>query len=938
MNSDIDVFLSYARKADEDIAPALQQGLARLAKPWNRPRALRVFRDRTDLSAAHDLTAEIEDALRRSRYFVLLASPQAAQSQWVGKEIEYWKEHKSPETLLIALTHGEIVWRDDDFDWTETTSLPRSLSGYFDAEPIWEDFRFATDADRRSLRHAGFRSAVASLAARPRGVPKEQLDSADVRLHRAAVRLRRAAVSGLAVLLVLALVAGAGFLVQRNDARQQRDVAQEQNRIASARLMSARADNLMATDVRGALLLAVAGYRTDPSSQALSTLLRANLAAPALRGYLKADAAVTGVETSRDGRTVLAKLADNRVVRWTEGEQTLSTLATLDGPARSISMNADATVIAMTDRSRVTLWRSGTGTVTLELPDGSAAGAITTASVSPSGKTVVAALSSGDCAVFDASTAALRTIHHAPSDFGQTIATSDDEIFRYDSTYGKGERRNLHDWSVTAAFRLSFGNHELGSDPTGDAAYLGATNGNPSIPVWPTSADRPDGDSGLTVEVPRLYRASPTVLSEDGTTMAVAQDGDIYIAPVAPRGTPRPDPVVLSGGGTISSTGLLRFLGPEKRGLVSAYDDLIAIWNLDQIDRLARSASLPITDSCGGCAAPSISVAPNAETAVIGGADLLRGTSTVSGTLVEPLRDIEGPRHAVMNLEGIPVWSSPTEALLISTDDPQAWSTLPEHLEIVQIAEHPATARIRSDGKTVATVDGYGRLHVYEIATGKPLPGRDSAEPPFDRNARIGQSAIDVDGRLAAVLVGNHGVVVLDVESGRRVGEVRGDDIATIAYAGSRLLIERANGSLEIWKPDASEMQAATAADRGYPLNPYSSRLSGADDGSLIARVRKDGSIVLADAASGITLAHIPAVNPGEIGKTGVGLSPDGGYLVTVTEGAHEKAGKLVERAIDPTALIRTACDAAAGDLSPDEWKRIIGIPRPASAGCPAAS
>ncbi|NKY25972.1 hypothetical protein [Nocardia gamkensis] len=114
--------------------------------------------------------------------------------------------------------------------------------------------------------------------------------------------------------------------------------------------------------------------------------------------------------------------------------------------------------------------------------------------------------------------------------------------------------------------------------------------------------------------------------------------------------------------------------------------------------------------------------------------------------------------------------------------------------------------------------------------------------------------------------------------------------------------------------------------------------LSGADNGSLVARVKKDGSIILADAASGITLAHIPAVNPGEIGKTGVGLSPDGGYLVTATEDSHEKPGKLVERAIDPATLIRTACDIAAGDLSPDEWNRIIGVPRPASAGCPAAS
>jgi hypothetical protein len=59
---------------------------------------------------------------------------------------------------------------------------------------------------------------------------------------------------------------------------------------------------------------------------------------------------------------------------------------------------------------------------------------------------------------------------------------------------------------------------------------------------------------------------------------------------------------------------------------------------------------------------------------------------------------------------------------------------------------------------------------------------------------------------------------------------------------------------------------------------------------------------------------------------------------VTATEGSREKPGKLVERAIDPATLIRTVCDTAARDLSPDEWNRIIGIPRPASAGCPAAS
>jgi len=42
-----DVFISYSHAADGRLAPALQSGLQRLAKPWYKPRALRVFRDDT---------------------------------------------------------------------------------------------------------------------------------------------------------------------------------------------------------------------------------------------------------------------------------------------------------------------------------------------------------------------------------------------------------------------------------------------------------------------------------------------------------------------------------------------------------------------------------------------------------------------------------------------------------------------------------------------------------------------------------------------------------------------------------------------------------------------------------------------------------------------------------------------------------------------------
>jgi hypothetical protein len=44
-----DAFISYAHEADGAFAPVVQRGLQHLAKPWNRRRAMEVFRDETSL-------------------------------------------------------------------------------------------------------------------------------------------------------------------------------------------------------------------------------------------------------------------------------------------------------------------------------------------------------------------------------------------------------------------------------------------------------------------------------------------------------------------------------------------------------------------------------------------------------------------------------------------------------------------------------------------------------------------------------------------------------------------------------------------------------------------------------------------------------------------------------------------------------------------------
>lgn len=122
-----DAFISYNHEADGPVGPALRDGLHLFARPWNRLRALRVFCDTRAMDPADGLWTTIRQALDGSRYLIVVASPGAARSQWVGREIEHWRRTAPRRPILIVRTGGTIVWdaAAGDFDWGETTALPR---------------------------------------------------------------------------------------------------------------------------------------------------------------------------------------------------------------------------------------------------------------------------------------------------------------------------------------------------------------------------------------------------------------------------------------------------------------------------------------------------------------------------------------------------------------------------------------------------------------------------------------------------------------------------------------------------------------------------------------------------------------------------------------------------------------------------------------------
>ena len=303
-----DAFISYSHAKDKPIASALQSVVQKLGKPWYRRRAVRLFRDDTSLSATPGLWPTIESALNESRYFILLASRDAASSKWVNKEGSHWLAHKSADTLLIGLTEGELIWDDGLCDFARNEVLPPALVQKFPAEPKWVDLRAYRDG--AGTGNAKFTELAADFAAAIRGMPKEDLLSEEVRQQRRALTL---AWSSAASLLILAALA---FFFYGRAQQSERETRQQ---AAGSTYRTALQEQQQGFDEAALAYLAKAG-RLDPENRSVTTamlMLLGNqywpsLAIPDLRHK---DIVNSARFSADDGRVVTAS-ADRTAMIW----------------------------------------------------------------------------------------------------------------------------------------------------------------------------------------------------------------------------------------------------------------------------------------------------------------------------------------------------------------------------------------------------------------------------------------------------------------------------------------------------------------------------------------------------------------------------------------------------------------------------------------------
>ncbi|MGH3635640.1 MAG: toll/interleukin-1 receptor domain-containing protein, partial [Mycobacterium sp.] len=241
-----DAFLSYGHR-DRQVATGIQKGLHQIGRRLGRLRALRVFRDDTDLTVSPDLWGKITEALDRAHFLVVVLSPEAAQSHWVDREVSYWLEHDGRERLLLVLAGGQLRWdpRHARFDpELSSAALPvLTEPGVLPVEPFFIDVGEDAPWDPGA---ATLREKITALAAPIHGKPKDQLASDDLREQRRFRRLRAAAITGLVVLTVVAVVAALVAVVQQREAFRQRQVAIQQRDQAVALKLTSQGQAMLA--------------------------------------------------------------------------------------------------------------------------------------------------------------------------------------------------------------------------------------------------------------------------------------------------------------------------------------------------------------------------------------------------------------------------------------------------------------------------------------------------------------------------------------------------------------------------------------------------------------------------------------------------------------------------------------------------------------------
>jgi hypothetical protein len=824
-----DGFLSYSRDSDGEFAPAFHAQLLDFDKRDGVP-DLNIFLDRTGLANNPSLWDAIERKLERSNYLILFASEGAASSHYVAKEVAWWLDHREPETLLVALTSGKIVWDQsaNKIDTISTTALPAPLAQRIDHEPKWTDLTRLRQR-RRSWRHHPDRAtALAELVTPLRGpdASTEEILSAHIaRQSSAGLRSRLVSV----VLGAILLLAVGAFAYALREADRANDAVNAN----AAHLLGATSHVVHQDDPATAQLLAVEAVGRLRDGQTRTALFNAVTANEPADPYLLRTVDVPEetelADVAPTSTGIVGRTDTGDFVRWNpddgaptvlRGDRTpFGTVTGSEHTGPAVAGSSDGTVVAAVDDLGVTVGRFG------PLPEG---GTSRQTHLDLPGTTAVALTPDGGTlfiAWHDAGTGknrigsiglAGRDLADLESDerrleFGSTADTelavtslavgSSRTLAVADAAAGTLEIRSLDSLRLSRPGPVDLPEDGVPSPSLRDWATLTSDARGTTVTVhhWADGSAR-----SADCPVPRAWSNPEVVAIDDATTRALVATDNGLIACEISGGSDQHRTWHLSG---IRRPGPPVLVGVDR--VAAASEGRIALWTT-----AGTHGDMPLPSAAGEAeAARGSSLSRPGPTAVLA---TFRGEPTRPASTAASWSDgtvmIHGlgtvslpPDSADSGRPLLPVWLDPNRLLLI-TPDGNAYRTQGGTVagyeagfrDLVPGLDRgdPACATIMSAQRTqggILLVDACSGLHLLDAGLQERalyVPGPLGSTPRLGSAwAEPGRVAVSDDGSRVAVAPRDFSLRVADLDAAARgetdVWTVRGSSVAQVHMIGA---------------------------------------------------------------------------------------------------------------------------------------------------------
>lgn len=817
--------------------------------------------------------------------------------------------------LAVAAAEWEAEGREPSALWSGTrlaTGLEVAESRPEELTPVEQDFlhagRDAMDADRRAA---------------------EERARVSARQNR---RLRRL-VAGMALVLIVALIAGVA-------AWRAQQTAQAASLSAQAKGLAASALNIEYPDL--ALLAAVESTKIEQSPETYGALLTLLARQPAVAHRVRTENRFLRIAASPDGSRVV--VTENhpfiRAIDAETGETLWNVGMPQGGQAGQPSVTADGAGVIVPE------WSDQPGLVRLDAATGEVVWELRGVDelIPGSGTHIDGGGMSGEGRYVAANGSHVITIDAATGAVLESVPWPEESTFaEFFLVWPDGRvSRASEDEAMGVVFdprRPELGTVEVAGIPTSvspdgsDLVIVHPDETGSSVRIVPTDDL---GAQPATVRVEGLVRGA--AWSPDGTQVALTVERGIQVL----------DPATLSLGRTAEAhSGSVmdaRFAGPDGSMVWTAGRDGTSV-GFDLSGRRTPIATSPVgLDPALGASSVAAQRGVHIELIFTGTPHLAYVTDLRTGTnLGELLPVIDGagwPPDTMFEPGSVAITPDGETAVVgVSGYDPAVGyledrgavvlfdAATQRQRSVVEVPWMVHSVAVTPDGRR-AVVNGRGGFAVIDLAEATPIHGPTALEESAGIDGTTA-TAVSPDGRLAA-LARNHEIVLVDLESGRvvRRGPVASDEdqlVQALAWTNdSRTLIAGADdGRLHVVSAATLEPVAPSRLiTGGWVID-----LEMAPDGRTLASMGSDGDIILWD-----TQTWRPYGQPISDDRTW-------GWLTFSRDGRDLRAffeeGDLLQISVEPSDWVAAACAAAGRDLTAEEAAVIIPD-QPLQPTCPA--